>query len=364
MKNIQKTLLFALLVLAASFGFGWACNSGTLPNGNYTVGGTIVGLEGDIVLQNNLGDNLAASSEGSFTFSTPLTTGNAYSVSVLTQPAGQTCTVGDGSGTIGNTNITNVTVTCSSEEGFTVSGNLTGLVGGKIFLELFVQTSEGVEYTSLETSSDGSFTFTGTYADGATYYVDIASTTITNQHCNVGNETGNINGANITNVTIECSPIILMFGSEPVVGSDINSRANADSLCAAAASSQDIGCSTDILAFISIDLTDEIRDMPANYAVPTNLPIYSKQQVEVQSDWTSLLSGSILSTLSDAQVIGGLWWSGSTSAGALAANNCGNWQVGAMTGQTGAADTTDSTWIESANAPFCSASTSMVCLCY
>jgi hypothetical protein len=77
-----------------------------------SLGGTISGLSGTVVLQNNGGDNLSSSSNGSFTFSTNLTSGSTYNVAVLTQPAAQTCTVSNGSGTAGSSNITNVTVTC------------------------------------------------------------------------------------------------------------------------------------------------------------------------------------------------------------------------------------------------------------
>jgi hypothetical protein len=77
-----------------------------------TLGGTISGLSGSVVLQNNGGDNLTSTSNGSFTFPTGLPTGSPYSVTVLTQPATQTCIVTNGSGTAGFSNITNVNVTC------------------------------------------------------------------------------------------------------------------------------------------------------------------------------------------------------------------------------------------------------------
>ncbi len=363
MTNVKQNLLFVFLVLVVSFSFGWACEKGgELPNGNYTVGGTVSGLEGNLVLLNNGGDPLSISSDGAFTFSQSLTTGQTYSVTIESAPSGQSCSVSNGSGTLEKANVTNVQITCSSS-GFTVGGTLNGLVSGKIFLQLIVVT-DSMETVTLETSSDGSFTFTGSFPDGSNYGVEVASVTVNNQICTVGNDSGTIDGANVTNVTIDCIPIILLFATDTVVGSDIQSRANADSLCEVAAASQDIACSTDIRGFISIDQSDEIRDMPANYSVPTGLPIYSKQQIEIQSDWASLLGGSILSTLSDAQITDGLWWSGSTSAGALAADNCGSWQVGALTGQTGINNTTGSAWIESANSPFCSASTPMLCLCY
>jgi hypothetical protein len=86
----------------------------TLPT--YTIGGTISGLSGTVVLQNNAGDDLSRSANGSFTFATGLGDGAAYAVTVLTQPAGQTCTVSSGSGTVASANVTNVSVACTSND--------------------------------------------------------------------------------------------------------------------------------------------------------------------------------------------------------------------------------------------------------
>ena len=80
----------------------------------YTVGGTITGLTGSVVLQNNGGDSLTSSADGAFTFATPVATGGTYNVTVQTQPSGETCTVTNGSGTIGGANVTNVGVACVS----------------------------------------------------------------------------------------------------------------------------------------------------------------------------------------------------------------------------------------------------------
>lgn len=107
--------LIAALVLAACGGGG----GGTGGSGNgggstptYSVGGTVSGLVGTLVLQNNSGDNLTLTSIGNFSFATKLSSGAAYSVSILTSPAGQHCSVTNGAGTIVSANISNVTVAC------------------------------------------------------------------------------------------------------------------------------------------------------------------------------------------------------------------------------------------------------------
>jgi hypothetical protein len=84
------------------------------PPRTYTIGGTVSGLSGTAVLQVNGGGDLSVSSNGSVTFATPLATGTAYSVTVRTNPSGQTCTVSNGTGTVPSANVTNVGVTCAS----------------------------------------------------------------------------------------------------------------------------------------------------------------------------------------------------------------------------------------------------------
>jgi hypothetical protein len=79
-----------------------------------TIGGTVSGLSGSVTLQNNGGNNLIVSANGSFTFTQSAV---PYNVTVLKHPAGQTCTVTNGSG-VATSAVTNVTVQCAA----TVSG--------------------------------------------------------------------------------------------------------------------------------------------------------------------------------------------------------------------------------------------------
>lgn len=88
---------------------------GSEPPASYTVGGSISGLTGSVTLQNNGGDNLVRSSNGAFTFASALIDSSAYSVTVFAQPAGQTCGVANGSGTISSASISDVVVTCTDD---------------------------------------------------------------------------------------------------------------------------------------------------------------------------------------------------------------------------------------------------------
>jgi hypothetical protein len=99
----------------------------TAPSGPpETVGGQLYGLTPgeSITLQNNSGDNLTLSANGTFTFSKPVA--GAYSVTILTSPSSpiaQTCIVWDGSGTIGTAPLTNVRVNCDLLAYYPFSGN-------------------------------------------------------------------------------------------------------------------------------------------------------------------------------------------------------------------------------------------------
>ena len=98
---LNRLLALSLLLLAG-------CGGNT-----YSVGGTITGLSGTVVLQNNSSNNLSVSANGAFTFAGYFTGGSAYNVTVLTQPAGQSCSVSAGSGSVNKT-ITTVVVTCTN----------------------------------------------------------------------------------------------------------------------------------------------------------------------------------------------------------------------------------------------------------
>ena len=67
-----------------------------------------------MVLQNNLGDDLAVEANGTFTFPARLDDSDAYDVSILVQPVerGQDCTVSNGKGTIASANVDSVDITC------------------------------------------------------------------------------------------------------------------------------------------------------------------------------------------------------------------------------------------------------------
>jgi hypothetical protein len=96
----------------------------------YPLGGTLSGLNGTVVLQDNGGDNLSLSANGDFTFASSVPSGSAYAVNVVTQPTAQTCAVTNGAGTAA-AQVANVSVVCTyNSSNSTLSDNYTGVSYG------------------------------------------------------------------------------------------------------------------------------------------------------------------------------------------------------------------------------------------
>jgi hypothetical protein len=190
--------LVGCLVLTACGGGG--TQGGNTPPVTYTVGGTISGLTGSgLVLQNNGGNNLAVSANGTFTFTAALASGTAYKVTILSQPTSpnQTCTVSAGTGTL-TSNVTNVSVTCTTDT-YTIGGSVINLVGTGGGLKL--QDNGG---DTLLVNANGSFTFPTALLSGSTYSVTVfVQPSSPAQTCAVTNGSGTATG-NVTDVVVDC----------------------------------------------------------------------------------------------------------------------------------------------------------------
>lgn len=166
--------LAALVALALVFSLtgcgGGGSGGGGPPGSGFTIGGSLSGLAGgrSVTLLNNAGDALTLSSNGAFTFASPVPAGGSYLVTVRSQPAGQVCTVGEGTGSGVNANVTNVSVICSSST-YTIGGSVSGLAAGQS-LSLLNNGSD-----SLRVSGNGSFSFPTAVARGASYVVTVGT---------------------------------------------------------------------------------------------------------------------------------------------------------------------------------------------
>jgi hypothetical protein len=173
-----------------------ACSS----NG-FTIGGLVSGLAGaGLVLQLNGGNDLSIVGSGAFAFETTVQNGAAYTVSVRRQPTNpaQVCTVGNGSGTVSGSNVTNIAINCVSSS-FTVGGSVSGLAGAGLTLEL----NGG---NDLPIAGDGSFTFATPLTSGSQYHVRVASQPANPaQVCTVNGGDGTIGSTNVNTVRVNCA---------------------------------------------------------------------------------------------------------------------------------------------------------------
>jgi hypothetical protein len=123
----------------------------------------------------------------------------SYAVTVGTQPIGQTCIVANGSGSGVTANITNVTVTCSTNT-FTIGGTISGLTAGQ---QVTLLNNGTDPLTRTSSGGNGAFNFATPVAYNGSYAVTVG-TQPTGQTCIVTNDSGAGVTANITDVTVTC----------------------------------------------------------------------------------------------------------------------------------------------------------------
>jgi hypothetical protein len=157
-----------------------------------------------LVLQLNGGNNLTASAGGALQLFAPrLLTNATYAVTVLTQPSNppQQCTVANGSGTIANANITNVTVTCVPV--VSLSGTVTGLTGTLGLNVLLSGVNAPANQTITVSPGGSSFTLPVGLRDDISFRV-IVATQPAGQTCLVTRGAGVTDTANITGISVTC----------------------------------------------------------------------------------------------------------------------------------------------------------------
>jgi hypothetical protein len=171
----------------ASWSGGNAGSSGSGGSGGgatYSVGGTVSGLSGTVVLQDNGGDTLSVDSDGSFTFATPLAAGASYNVTVASYPAGETCSIADGSGTTGAADVTSVAVTCVATASAATASDDFGRANGSLGPN-WTATSDGGMVISSQAAVGGSGADSGdmwtanTFSSGQFSQVTLTATQLT-----------------------------------------------------------------------------------------------------------------------------------------------------------------------------------------
>ena len=161
----------------------------------YNLGGTVAGLTtAGLVLSDGSDTYSVPVDAATFTMPTAIAYGSSYAVSIWTQPAGLTCTISDGTGTMPASAVTNVDVTCASSS-YTVGGTIAGLTtSGLVLTDDMDQLAVSANATQ--------FSMPNALAYGSSYAVTIRSQP-RDGACQVTHGTGTVTG-DIGTVHITC----------------------------------------------------------------------------------------------------------------------------------------------------------------
>lgn len=163
LRPIAVVALFAA-TLSACGGSGDGDSGGTT---SYSINGVVSGLTaGESVILGNNGGN-AITVNGNTSFSFPSLSGSNYSVTVLTQPKSETCTISNGNGTVSGANVSGIRVTCQST--YSVPVTVNGLASGARLILLNNDSDE------LIITSNGTFEFPTKLSFATAYDVSIKS---------------------------------------------------------------------------------------------------------------------------------------------------------------------------------------------
>ena len=196
-----RVLAFALPVVLAACG-GHVDDA--TPTTTYSIGGTIAGLGSNgLVLANGTDSTSPATGALGFTFGQTVAGGSSYAVTVLTQPANATCSVSQGAGTVGAAAVTTVQVTCAANA-YRVGGTISGLASAGLVL------ANGADTVAPSTGAS-SFTFANAVNEGSSYAAKV-QTQPAGTICSVGNGSGTMGAADVTNVQVTCSPSAYSVG--------------------------------------------------------------------------------------------------------------------------------------------------------
>ncbi|MEI7497838.1 MAG: FISUMP domain-containing protein [Candidatus Falkowbacteria bacterium] len=150
----------------------------------YTIGGTIMGLTGQVTLTNNATDQLSLTpaSASLFTFPTALPTGARYNVTATPRGINEHCFLINNSGMVASTNITTIQIACGT--------TLTDTTPANPFTNPIIPSSAPTTH-ELSYTTDGHGTITGSSTQSITFSAngtEITATPNTGYHFTTWND--------------------------------------------------------------------------------------------------------------------------------------------------------------------------------
>ena len=185
---------------------------------SHQVGGSVSGLASgnSVGITLNGSATIEVTADGAFAFPVPLAYGEAYVVSISTQPTSpnQTCTVTNANGFVAGGDVSSVLVDCVTDQ-YTIGGTVSGLAAGN---DLVLRNNDGDDLTI---SADGAFTFPTAIDDGSSYAVTVfQQPTNPDQVCTVASGTGTVSGAAVNDIAVTCSSLTMDLVASITDGQD------------------------------------------------------------------------------------------------------------------------------------------------
>jgi hypothetical protein len=170
-------------------------------------------------------------------------------------------------------------------------------------------------------------------------------------------------GCNAAGSDCAADAVIVMFRTELFYTGDLGGRAGADGICNTekTANFPTLSC-PHVRAFLTVSDTDEIRDMPGNYGVPTNAPVQRRDGTIIDSSFPALLDGNIMASIDPTQPIYGNFWSGAGNDGSTM-QVCDGWTNGTSGGGSNGHFRETQNWLFYGGSA-CYAMYHLVCLCW
>jgi len=365
MKKILKYLSLVLVFPFIGILAGTQCAPppSSSEENTYSVGGTIYGLNGSLVLAD------FDSTEGEFDAFNPPTgqtlvnpisysfTGYAaddtYFIEIIESPERQQCAVVNPTGRVEEENVTDVDVYCGAS--YTLGGTLSGLASeSSVGLRLNTADEDGLINQTL--TANGSFTFSNTLPNGFPYVVTVRRSP-SGQTCTISNGSGTINQGNVNNIAVTClsSGFKKIFVTEAAHNGNFGGLAEADAICASQATMS--GYSGTYKALLGTSA----RNTSSNWVLTAN------------TEYVQAGSSKVIGTTNSSAVftfpltnsfgtISTMSWTGLTSNWAVSSDNCSDWTDGNVNGNTGNNEATDSTAIAGSIPEYCGFLNTLICV--
>lgn len=167
----------------------------------------------------------------------------------------------------------------------------------------------------------------------------------------------------------------LVYVTDNTYDGNLGGRVGADGICASE-KPEVLNCSS-LHALLSVNASDEIQDLPANYGFQSTQPLYffCRERgwlTQFAESWADALDGSILVRPSTAmQGFYDQYWTGSNNLGALEPGSgswdylCVNWTATNANYSLGGEGNRSSTtsWLYASGKPQCTADLHLLCAC-